>query len=988
MAIFQVSKKNKKDKNTTNAKKITGATMLGVASVLFLFSVTSLWPWAQGVILGIFGVFVYPLCILSMIVGLALLNNRKYVMSKRYAVFLSLCIIFLLAIIQLIIVGNKFNAEGVQYSFGQYLALNFTQKWTAGGIIIGLLTTSLLIPLNLAGTYVILCLALLISSAFFAEALISYRKNANVNSPVKIQIKENKKKSVSEIRQEVVKPKEEVNIVMNGEIQEELDREKNAKAMAGLTGTMTTENKFFGAYSNPSQPKQKGGIPEGKSVKEYLLEPPTVDMEEFFARQQKFARTHKTQPQTIDMGDSKARIDSNINSLKENDYIKPAQHVYEAQYDFSHEQMPIKRGNLPEIKPEELLSEADNIIFNATREELADLGEEISFAKNDDDFIIRRDNSSNNEDLNKSTHEQINTSFTSRNDGYLRDNTGFSRVSESENIARERNLENLSSLTDRSGREEFTRGLDRREGNLSRENDLSRRGNLENSDRSRRFDVSQNKPQEKEVRFKPYKYSKPSIDLITTVSDDLSLLNGEVPAKRVALENALEKFGVPAKVQSVVIGPTVTRYEIAMPEGISVKKILSLDADIAYALSARGQIRIEAPVPGRSIVGIEVPNDKVAKVSIKDVLMSKEFTMSPSPLAFSLGKDITGTVRVCNLAKMPHLLVAGTTGSGKSVCLNAIIVSILYKASPDDVKFIMIDPKQVELSMYEGLPHMVVPKVITDATKAVNALQWAVDEMERRFNLISEARVRNIDEYNKTEDVVSGKKKKIPFLVIIFDEFADFMLVAKNEIEDKIMRLAQKARAAGIHLILATQRPSTDVVTGTIKANFPARIAFKVASRVDGEVIMGSPGAEKLLGYGDMLYKPSDSAPARIQGCFIDTPETKDVVNFIIENNEETYDEEAFNAINNPGKPSGNGGGDDSSGMDPLLPQALKICIDVGVASTTMVQRKLSIGYPRAARIIDQMEERGYISSAEGSKQRTVYTSIEEFYEIFGDTYE
>ncbi len=992
MAIFQVSKKNKKEKNTANAKKITGATMLGVASVLFLFSVTSLWPWAQGVILGIFGVFIYPLCILSMIVGLALLNNRRYVMSKRYAVFLSLSIIFLLAIIQLIIVGNKFNVEGVQYSYGQYLALNFTQKWTAGGIIIGLLTTSLLIPLNLAGTYVILCLALLISCAFFAEALISYRKNANVNAPVKIQIKENKKKNIDVARQEAIKPKEEINIVMNGEIQEELDREKNAKAMAGLTRTMTTDNNFFGAYNSKPEPKQKGGIPEGKSVKEYLLEPPTVDMEEFFARQQKFTRTHaKTQPQTIDMGEAKSKIDNNINSLKENDYIKPTQHVYEAQYDFSQEQAPIKRGNLPEIKPEELLSEADNIIFNATREELADLGEDISFAKNDDDdFIIRRDSNitAREEDMHKSTNDEINTSFTSRSDGYLRDTTGYSRVSESENLARERNLENLTSLTDRSGRDNLARGLDRREGNLTRDNDMSRRGGLENNDRSRRFDVSQNKPQEKEVRFKPYKYSKPSIDLITTASDDLSLLNGEVPAKRVALENALEKFGVPAKVVSVVIGPTVTRYEIAMPEGISVKKILSLDADIAYALSARGQIRIEAPVPGRSIVGIEVPNDKVAKVSIKDVLMSKEFTMSPSPLAFSLGKDITGTVRVCNLAKMPHLLVAGTTGSGKSVCLNAIIVSILYKASPDDVKFIMIDPKQVELSMYEGLPHMVVPKVITDATKAVNALQWAVDEMERRFNLISEARVRNIDEYNKTEDVVSGKKKKIPFLVIIFDEFADFMLVAKNEIEDKIMRLAQKARAAGIHLILATQRPSTDVVTGTIKANFPARIAFKVASRVDGEVIMGSPGAEKLLGYGDMLYKPSDSAPARIQGCFIDTPETKDVVNFIIENNEETYDEEAFNAINNPGKPSGNGSGDDNSGMDPLLPQALKICIDVGVASTTMVQRKLSIGYPRAARIIDQMEERGYISSAEGSKQRTVYTSIEEFYEIFGDTYE
>lgn len=267
--------------------------------------------------------------------------------------------------------------------------------------------------------------------------------------------------------------------------------------------------------------------------------------------------------------------------------------------------------------------------------------------------------------------------------------------------------------------------------------------------------------------IKPYKYTRPPLDLITTKSDDLSLFNDEVPLKRVALENALENFGVPAKVQNVVIGPTVTRYEIEMPEGISVKRILSLDADIAYALSAKGQIRIEAPIPGRSIVGIEVPNNKVATVSIKDVLQSKEFSLSPSPLTFALGKDITGNVRICNLQKMPHLLVAGTTGSGKSVCLNAIITSILYKASPDEVKFILIDPKQVELSMYEGLPHLVVPRVITDPTKAVNALQWAVDEMERRFKLISEERVRNIIEYNKLDKVLQYKVKKMPYIVII-----------------------------------------------------------------------------------------------------------------------------------------------------------------------------------------------------------------------------
>ncbi len=899
MAIFQVSKKNEK-KTRKNVRKIVGFVLLAVASVFFLFSVTGLWPAFQYFLRGTFGLFIYPMSILMMLIGIALLNNKHYVMSKRYAVFLSLSVVFLLAIIQVAIVGDCVKPDKTMMSFGEYLALSYTKQVSTGGIFLGLLTTPMVVWLRLPATYIILSVALVVSVAFFIEQLLSVRKTSKETSPVKIQIKERREKQSKE--QVVKKPKEDINVVLNGRIQEELSREQIAKQKLGLVAGASPKREI------KMQEESDEKIPSNMTLKEYLLTPPKVDIDTFMSR---------NRPQRV-QNVNKQEVQATFDDLK-TEQIKPSQYVFEEEYGAYNE--PQKRGNLPDVEPEELVSEADDIIKSVAMQEFSQM--EITPEEP-------------NENLN-------------------RDN--FSRDISRDNLTRDRGF----------NREENTR---------------ERLGRVEEA-RSRRFVPLD----DDEPKNKPYKYNKPSIDLIKTQSDDLGMLNDEVPLKRVALENALEKFGVPAKVQSVVIGPTVTRYEIAMPEGISVKKILSLDADIAYALSAKGEIRIEAPIPGRSIVGIEVPNDKVAKVSIKDVLQSKEFTMSPSPLAFTLGKDITGAVRVCNLQKMPHLLVAGTTGSGKSVCLNSIIVSILYKASPEDVKFIMIDPKQVELSMYEGLPHMVIPKVITDPVKTVNALQWAVDEMERRFNLISEARVRNIDEYNRIDDVTSGKKKKMPYLVIIFDEFADFMLVAKNEIEDKIRRLAQKARAAGIHLILATQRPSTDVVTGTIKANFPARIAFKVAGRVDSEVIMGATGAEKLLGYGDMLYKPTDSAPSRIQGCFIDTPETKDIVNYIIENNEEIVDEEAQNAINGMNKNSG-GDGQGDGGMDPLLPQALKICIDVGVASTTMVQRKLSIGYPRAARIIDQMEERGYISSAEGSKQRSVYTTIEEYYEIFGDNYD
>ena len=991
MAIFQVNKKN--SAKNKNIKKVTGWVMLAVATFVFLFSVTSLVPALQYFFLGILGIFVYPLCVIAFIIALALLNDKKYVMPKRYAIFLTLSLYLFLSIIQLIILGSP---KGLSY--GQFIALNYSKQFTAGGMIIGFLPSTLMYLMGQVATYIILSIALIVCVAFFVEAVLSLRKTENQQKPIKLQIKEKPKqvKNLPADRESIVfDRKEEPNIMFNGHVEEEKTRELTAREKLGLVGG----NRDLRAYSEqnnsiklPEEKAAAGKVPNGMSIKEYLLTPPQVDINTFGGRARSRVSAQATmQPQSSSQGLynnlTVGEIKSNISSLKDSEDIKPSSFVHEESYDFSQTQS-LRRGNLPEVKPEQITSEAEDIIRSVVEQEKKERGDDYS------EYIDFGDVGSEVEEV----HEQDVQPLRGRDN--LTEGRGFSR--DRDQLARNDRLS--SGLNDNqqgsSEHQNFTRS-DRADILAEQSGSAHENGAVQNQQHENRFtkppvndemekrkrfvELDDNKPSQKIV---PYKYTRPPIDLITTKSDDLSMFNEEVPMKRVALENALENFGVPAKVQNVVIGPTVTRYEIEMPEGISVKKILSLDADIAYALSAKGQIRIEAPIPGRSIVGIEVPNDKVAKVSIKDVLQSKEFTLSPSPLTFALGKDITGNVRVCNLQKMPHLLVAGTTGSGKSVCLNTIITSILYKASPDEVKFILIDPKQVELSMYEGLPHLVVPHVITDPTKAVNALQWAVDEMERRFNLISEERVRNIGEYNKLDKVLQNKVKKMPYLVIIFDEFADFMSVAKNEIEDKIRRLAGKARAAGIHLILATQRPSTDVVTGTLKANLPARIAFKVASRVDSEVIMGATGAEKLLGYGDMLYKPADSEPVRLQGCFIDTPETKDIVNFITTNNEEIFDEEANNAINNPGKSTGGGNGGGDNGVDPLLPQALKICIDNGVASTTMVQRKLSIGYPRAARIVDQMEERGYIASADGSKQRAVYITIDEFYTIFGDIYD
>ncbi len=1004
MATFQVSKKNK-NKTNKNIKLIIGWILIGLSTFVFLFSATKIIPFLQYFFLGSFGIFVFPLSILGFLIALALLNDRRYVMPKKYAIFLSLSLFILLSIIQLIILGNP---KGLSY--GAFVGLNYSKQITAGGMIIGFLPSTLAYLMGLPATYILLSIALVVCVWFFVSSVLALKKSVQSEKPIKLQIKEDNKNKPFNPRENqansnpvVAKNREEVNVMYDGNAIEEEKRELTAREKLGLVGGYKQrigQPYYPNEIKLPEEKKPEDKVPAGMSMREYLLSPPKVDLDRF--REQSQARlsrfehfnTNSSINTTNEIRQTETftpvtnnEINRNIEQLKVQEEIKPEPVI--------EEQPPIKQSSLPEIKPEEITNEAEDIIRSVVMQEKL---ERESISQEDDKEFISFDDidSSNNEVVEES---EVKIQEVSNNEDFTRNSIereelprrDFSRNELSRDAMEEKVEEETNDrmLTRENLRRSDFGGTHNRQETPVESNSrmLGRERPMDEMERRKRF-VSLDEEPKKPEKITPYKYKRPSLDLLTTVSDDPATFNQDMPMKRVALENVLENFGVPAKVQNVVVGPTVTRYEIEMPEGISVKKILSLDADIAYALSANGQIRIEAPIPGRSMVGIEVPNSKVAKVSVKDILQSKEFSLSPSALTFALGKDITGNVKVCNLQKMPHLLVAGTTGSGKSVCLNTIITSLLYKSSPDEVKFIMIDPKQVELSMYEGLPHMVVPKVITDPNKAVNALQWAVDEMERRFKLISEERVRNIDEYNKIDGVLQNKVRKMPYIVIIFDEFADFMAVAKNEIEDKIRRLAGKARAAGIHLILATQRPSTDVVTGTLKANLPARIAFKVAGRVDSEVIMGAPGAEKLLGYGDMLYKPADSSPQRLQGCLIETQETKDIVNYIIENNEEIFDEEAFNAINNPNKSSNSNGGNDNNGVDPLLPQALKICIDNGVASTTMVQRKLSIGYPRAARIVDQMEERGYIASAEGSKQRAVYISIEEFYTIFGDIYD
>lgn len=482
-------------------------------------------------------------------------------------------------------------------------------------------------------------------------------------------------------------------------------------------------------------------------------------------------------------------------------------------------------------------------------------------------------------------------------------------------------------------------------------------------------------------------YRKPPIDCLNppmVIGNDN--YSEELKSNAQKLLNTLDSFNVHAKITEISRGPSVTRYELQPDAGVRISKITKLSDDIALRLAAPG-IRIEAPIPNKAAIGIEVPNKLRSMVYMREIIDTPQFRNAKSKLNVALGKDIAGNIVCADLAKMPHLLIAGTTGSGKSVCINTMIVSLLYNATPDEVKLLMIDPKQVEFTVYNGIAHLAVP-VVSDPKKASGALSWAVNEMEHRYNMFTEKNVRDITGYNKLAQK-DDTMRPLHHIVIFIDELSDLMMVAPNEVEDAICRLAQMARAAGMHLVIATQRPSVDVITGIIKANIPSRIALSVSSQVDSRTIIDMSGAEKLLGNGDMLFNPiGNSKPVRVQGCFISDEEVEEVVNFIKSQAESSYDENIMTEIERQAAMAGSkngsavsaGSGDADEG-DEMFPNAVEVVLDAKMASATLLQRKLRLGYARAARLMDELEEKGIIGPFEGSKPRAVLITKQQWME-------
>jgi len=500
-------------------------------------------------------------------------------------------------------------------------------------------------------------------------------------------------------------------------------------------------------------------------------------------------------------------------------------------------------------------------------------------------------------------------------------------------------------------------------------------------------EVAEDIKQTMEQESKPYQY--PPLSLLNeSGADSGGEAQGELTINRQRLSDTIRSFGIEANIINIVRGPSVTRYELELDQGVRLNKLTNLADDIALALGATG-VRI-APIPDKiSVVGIEVPNKVVSPVSIHEVIGSRNFTDSKSKVSFAVGKDISGRCVVGDISKLPHLLIAGTTGSGKSVCTNSIITSLLYKATPEEVRLIMVDPKMVELGIYNGIPHLLIP-VVTDPKKAAGALQWAVTEMMKRYRTFSEVGVRKLDEYNALAAKTEGMEK-MPNVVVLIDELADLMLVAAKEVEESICRVAQMGRASGMHLVIATQRPSADVITGLMKANIPSRIAFAVASAMESRIILDTMGAEKLVGRGDMLFAPLGSGkPQRVQGCFISDEEVARVVEFVKKSGTANYSDEVMHEIEQHAaekekNAKGVGGSapeavDDE--FDELISSAIEVVLETGQASVSMLQRRLKLGYARAARLVDQMEEKGVVGPFEGSKPRQLLITKEQWQEM------
>ena len=921
-------------------------------------------------ILGSFGLLVYPVCIIGIIFSSLFLAKRKFKAKKRYMVYLTLALLDIWFIFHLILTSRL-----PMNSYGEFLGASYLAKTTAGGLIFSLVSWPITKVLTTVGAYIFSAIGLAIFVGLIIDYINTERTVGHAEKRAKFDFRNIEDFELNEV------PEKQ-------EYQEEKQR-KIAKRRLGLEKGETT---IISSNMPQIDVSKKQIETRPMSKREYILTPlePIIPPESVSS--DSFTNSQPSGVRNV-----------NNSSTTYNDRFA------NAQFENSASEKPISLNEIEDQYSDIILADEDEfdtyneigstsildepkIEDNNMAERNSKYAEEINYVNIFEDLDSSTENYeeiAEDEDLDV---EEIVVEPLEETDNQMLEETMEEIVDDNSNYSEDL----VEEITPNINTADFVDDLNERpnlgstvETEVVRPSvDLSR-FNLPNITKKTLVEEEQTKINEPKQKEEIPPYVAPPVELLNYIENVARISDEELQDNIDRLEQVLEDFKVPAKVNNVQVGPAVTRYELTMPRGISVNKIAQMSDDIAMTLASNGAIRVEAPIPGKNSVGIEVPNKQISSVSLRELIDSNDFRVRGNPLSFVLGKDINGDIMFCNLDKMPHVLVAGSTGSGKSVCLNTMLLSMCYKAGPQDLRLILVDPKMVEFNTYNGLPHLLIPEVITNKDMTINALDWCVAEMERRYALFAKNHVVNINEFNKLEMVKNKKEEKLPFIVVVVDELADLMSVAKREIEDRIARLAAKARAAGIHLVLATQRPSVDVITGTVKANLPSRIAFALTNYMDSKTVLDGGGAEKLLGKGDMLFKPQDKPePRRIQGAFVSNAEITKVVEFIKENNKPVYDDNAGNAIKNANKNKSANmeqPGVKDQEFDPVLKEALRMFIQTKQASGSMISRRYSVGFNRAGRIMDQMERAGFIGPQEGSKPRTVLITMEEYNAIFAD---
>ena len=1007
-----------KQEEKKSIKMQVGVAMLSFAIVLLCFTTFRIIPGIQDFFLGVFGIMLYPLILFVLLFGLALALNLKFVYSPKYIVYLFLCFFFFMCVVHII-----FTGFGNDMTYGQYLGTCYTTRFTPGGLIVGLFTFPITSLLHQIAGIVLYAIALVISIYFVVSYLESLKEQkGEVEPKSRYQTFETMSREVE--FDNLFAPEEKSNTTT---VQQTMQLDSVTPTTPTAKEKLLSPNKeeeiFINDESKPKEePKDEIALAREKlgltqkaeepKVEEPKAEEPSqaklfVNSESDPEWQMRAYSNMNVQPQKFVYSEPKKEEPKPLNPLYEKDreYLSTILSVK------NNNKNPIISGdNVEEYHEQMRLFNEQNAEENVVRQEPKaekPAEEKFKFDIEPERPQVHSDSFSKIEevdfDVSERQRESVKrerklvtpSSFTQES---FEDSLDNSIEPDDDFIIPETFENNIISKKDPDVEIKNTPDLDFKEedktqrfmDNPSPNNDIAGSlGNtvsLDTKPHNFNFEVINGPGPQKQVEpdFKYGDYVRPPLDLLKTYVNEEDT-GADIPEKSQALESVLESFNIPAKVENVTRGAAVTRFELRMPTGITVKRVETHAQDITLALAASKDVRIEAPIKGKSAVGIEVPNAKVDIVGLKDIIDSPQFSNSRSPLLFALGKDVDGTVRCCNLDKMPHLLVAGSTNSGKSSCLNSLLISMIYHTTPNDLRLVLVDPKQVEFTTFNGLPHLLTPNTITDMKKVIPALDWIIGEMERRYTLLRDNRVKNLEEYNDMSDVKSGKKQKLPYIVLIVDEFADVILtVNRKEFEERIQRIAQKARAAGIHLILATQRPSVDVISGVIKTNLPSQIAFAVTRATDSITILGQGGAENLLGRGDMLYAPMGSEPMRVQGCWVSTPEINDIVDYVKANNPGVFDKNIENAINGVSAPQGGGSYNATPAVDSYMPEALKLVIETGQASSSMLQRRFAIGFQRASKIIDQMEQAGFIAPNDGSnKPRAVYITMEDFYKIY-----